>query len=118
MAQTQFIDSLLPGNPVLIAVTLYLDYLLFRYFQYAFHLGDFFDLAQKYGRDSCYAICAGPDAFIPVPPNDPRGSRPTDSATLHLGLRRRAEARENATGVLRRRGSGKGDFVIRLYTRL
>ena len=28
-----------------------------------------------------------------LPPNDPRGSRPTDSASLHPGLRRRAEAR-------------------------
>ena len=31
-----------------------------------------------------------------LPPNDPRGSRPIDSATLHPGLRRRAEARESA----------------------
>lgn len=31
-AQTQFINPSFPGNPVLIAVTLYLDYLLLRYF--------------------------------------------------------------------------------------
>ena len=36
-AQTQFVDSLFPYNPVLVTVTLYLGYLLFRYFQYAFH---------------------------------------------------------------------------------
>ena len=33
MTQPQFIDSLLSGNPVFIAVTLNLNYLLFRYFQ-------------------------------------------------------------------------------------
>lgn len=37
------------GFPVLVTVTLSLDYLLFRYFQYAFHPDVFFDLAQKYG---------------------------------------------------------------------
>ena len=36
-----YVDSLFPGIPVFIAVTLYLDYLLFRYFQYAFHLDEF-----------------------------------------------------------------------------
>ena len=46
-AQTQFTDSLFPGNPVFIAVTLYLDYLLFRYFQYAFHLDDSFQIWRK-----------------------------------------------------------------------
>ena len=47
MAQPQFIDSLLPGNPVFIAVTLNLNYLLFRYFQYAFHLDDYFRFGAK-----------------------------------------------------------------------
>lgn len=46
MAQTQFVDSLFPGNPVLVTVTLYLDYLLFRYFQYAFH-SDVFSIWRK-----------------------------------------------------------------------
>ena len=41
MAQTQFTDSLFPGNPVLTTVTLYLNYLLFRYFQHAFHIYEF-----------------------------------------------------------------------------
>ena len=41
MAQTQFLDSLFPTNHVIITLTLYLDYLLFRYFQYAFHLDEF-----------------------------------------------------------------------------
>ena len=61
MAQTQFIDSLLPGNPVFIAVTLYLDYLLFRYFQYAFHLGDSFRFGAKVrkGFRLCYTCWAG-----------------------------------------------------------
>ena len=66
MAQPQFIDSLLSGNPVFIAVTLNLNYLLFRYFQYAFHLDGSFRFGakvQKDGRDSHYPIRAGPDAF-------------------------------------------------------
>lgn len=64
-AQTQFVNSLFPYNPVLVTVTLYLGYLLFRYFQYAFHPDVFFDLAHKYGRNSHYSIRirARPDAF-------------------------------------------------------
>ena len=46
IVQTQFVDSLFPCNPVLITVTLYLDYLLFRYFQYAFH-PDVFSIWRK-----------------------------------------------------------------------
>lgn len=45
-APTQFVDSLSPCNPVLVTVTLYLDYLLFRYFQYAFH-SDVFSIWRK-----------------------------------------------------------------------
>ena len=41
MAQPQFVYPLFLGNPVIIAVTLNLNDLLFRYFQYAFHLDEF-----------------------------------------------------------------------------
>lgn len=46
-AHTQFVDSLFPCNPVLVTVTLYLDYLLFRYFQCAFHPDVFFRFGAK-----------------------------------------------------------------------
>ena len=61
MAQPQFIDSLLPGNPVFIAVTLNLNYLLFRYFQYAFHLDDYFRFGAKVRKilTLSYTCCAG-----------------------------------------------------------
>ena len=61
MAQTQFLDSLFPGNPVFIAVTLNLNYLLFRYFQYAFHLDDSFQFGAKILKRFrlCYTCWAG-----------------------------------------------------------
>ena len=64
MAQTQFTNSLFPGNPVFIAVTLYLDYLLFRYFQYAFHLGDSFRFGAKVRKGFRLCYTCWPDAFI------------------------------------------------------
>ena len=61
MVQTKFLNSLLPGNPVFIAVTLYLDYLLFRYFQHVFHLGDSFRFGAKVRKRFrlCYTCWAG-----------------------------------------------------------
>lgn len=60
---TQFVDSLFPCNPVLVTVTLYLDYLLFRYFQYAFHL-DVFSIWRKSTEEIHTILRAGPDAFV------------------------------------------------------
>ena len=51
------------GFPVLVTVTLSLDYLLFRYFQYAFHL-DVFSIWRKSTEEIHTILRAGPDAFV------------------------------------------------------